>query len=106
RMSSRRRKTILPTCWTTSREACGASRRALTLLFMQPCGRHTRWAKAMTRETGMSAETTRNLIRSYLDAFNAGDHEAMLALVDEDVAHDINQGGREIGKDKLRWFLA
>ena len=29
----------------------------------------------------------------------------MLACLDEDVAHDVNQGGREIGKDKFRWFL-
>lgn len=53
----------------------------------------------------MSADATRDIIKSYLDAFNASDHEAMLALLDEDVAHDINQGDREIGLDKFRWFL-
>ena len=30
----------------------------------------------------------------------------MLALLTDDVAHDINQGGREIGKDAFRRFLA
>ena len=54
----------------------------------------------------MSRENTEHLIRAYLDAFNAGDHDAMLALLDEDVAHDINQGGREIGVEKFRWFNA
>lgn len=50
----------------------------------------------------MSAE----LIRAYYDAFNRGDREAMLALLAEDVAHDINQGRRERGKDAFRAFLA
>jgi steroid delta-isomerase-like uncharacterized protein len=30
----------------------------------------------------------------------------MLACLSEDVIHDINQGGREIGKEKFRWFNA
>ncbi|MCB1384254.1 MAG: nuclear transport factor 2 family protein, partial [Notoacmeibacter sp.] len=54
----------------------------------------------------MTADETRVLVRRYLEAFNASDHEAMLALLAEDVAHDINQGGREIGKEKFRWFNA
>lgn len=53
----------------------------------------------------MSEAETVALIRRYIDAFNAGDREAMLACLSDDVAHDINQGGREIGKDKFRWFL-
>lgn len=53
----------------------------------------------------MSEAQTRTLIRTYIDAFNAGDQEEMLSLLSEDVAHDINQGGREIGVDKFRWFL-
>ncbi len=43
-----------------------------------------------------------DLIRAYLDAFNRGDRPAMLALLAEDVAHDVNQGGREVGRDCLR----
>lgn len=54
----------------------------------------------------MPQEATEKLIRSYLDAFNASDNEAMLALLSEDVVHDINQGGREIGREKFRWFNA
>lgn len=53
----------------------------------------------------MSEADTLALIRRYIDAFNAGDRDAMLACLSDDVAHDINQGGREIGKDKFRWFL-
>lgn len=46
------------------------------------------------------------LVRQYYEAFNRGDRDAMLALLAEDVAHDINQGGRETGKDAFRRFLA
>jgi steroid delta-isomerase-like uncharacterized protein len=46
------------------------------------------------------------VIRHYYDAFNRGDREAMLSLLTDDVAHDINQGGRETGKDAFRRFLA
>ncbi len=44
-------------------------------------------------------------LERYYDAFNRGDHEAMLACLTEDVAHDINQGGRESGKAAFRAFL-
>ncbi|WP_265517135.1 ketosteroid isomerase-related protein [Nitratireductor luteus] len=53
----------------------------------------------------MSETETRDLVENYLAAFNAGDHEHMLSLLSEDVVHDINEGGREIGKEKFRWFL-
>lgn len=45
-------------------------------------------------------------INAYYAAFNRGDAEAMLALLTDDVAHDINQGGREVGKEAFRRFLA
>lgn len=45
------------------------------------------------------------LIRSYYAAFNAGDSEAMLALMTDSVAHDINQGARETGIPAFRAFL-
>lgn len=54
----------------------------------------------------MSRDDTIALIRRYLDAFNAKDSDGMLACLAEDVAHDINQGEREIGKEKFRWFNA
>ena len=54
----------------------------------------------------MSRDTTTALIRRYLEAFNAKSSEGMLDCLSDDVAHDINQGGREIGKEKFRWFNA
>ena len=46
-----------------------------------------------------------DLIRRYYAAFNAGDREAFLALLTDDVRHDINQGGIELGRDAFRIFL-
>ncbi len=45
-------------------------------------------------------------LERYYDAFNRGDHDAMLACLTDDVAHDINQGGRETGKAAFARFLA
>lgn len=45
------------------------------------------------------------LLGRYYAAFHAGDGEAMLACLTEDVAHDINQGARQIGKQAFRDFL-
>ena len=53
----------------------------------------------------MSAETLA-LVRRYYDAFNAGDWAGMLALLSDDVAHDISQGGRETGREAFARFLA
>ncbi|MBB5014862.1 ketosteroid isomerase-related protein [Rehaibacterium terrae] len=50
--------------------------------------------------------TTADLIRSYYDAFNRGDREAMLGLLADDVVHDLNQGGRETGVAAFRAFMA
>jgi steroid delta-isomerase-like uncharacterized protein len=46
------------------------------------------------------------LIRDYYAAFNAGDEAAFMALLTDDVAHDINQGEREIGKAAFSAFWA
>lgn len=54
----------------------------------------------------MSAAETRALIERYYAAFHADDAEAMLACLGEQVAHDINQSDRHVGKDKFRAFLA
>lgn len=54
----------------------------------------------------MSEADTKALISRYLDAFNASDWDAMLACLSDDVVHDINQGGREIGKEQFKWFNA
>jgi steroid delta-isomerase-like uncharacterized protein len=53
----------------------------------------------------MSQADTIALITRYIDAFNAGDRDAMLACLGDDVAHDINEGERQIGKEQFRWFL-
>lgn len=46
------------------------------------------------------------VVRRYYAAFNAGDRPAMLALLAETVAHDVNQGPRETGKPAFAAFLA
>ncbi len=50
----------------------------------------------------MTAATT---IRAYYDAFNAGDMDRFLALLTDDVAHDINQGARQTGKEAFSKFM-
>jgi steroid delta-isomerase-like uncharacterized protein len=47
-----------------------------------------------------------DLLNRYYAAFNAGDWEGMLVCLADNVAHDINQGGRQDGKDAFRAFLA
>lgn len=54
----------------------------------------------------MSAAATRKLVRTYYQAFNKGDAEAMIDCLAEDVAHHVNQGGVRIGKAKFREFCA
>lgn len=49
----------------------------------------------------MTAET----VRLYYDRFNAGDWEGMVSLLSEDVAHDLNQGGREVGRKAFLAFM-
>ena len=50
--------------------------------------------------------TAESLIRAYYAAFNAGDFAGMVALLTEDVIHDINQGGRETGRAAFTTFMA
>lgn len=45
------------------------------------------------------------LIETYYRAFNQRDYPAMLACLASDVVHDINQGGRETGRDAFAKFL-
>jgi len=49
--------------------------------------------------------THESLIRNYYEAFNAGDMHRFIALLSDDVAHDINQGAREIGRDTFVQFM-
>ncbi|MBC2771359.1 nuclear transport factor 2 family protein [Rhizobium sp. AQ_MP] len=49
--------------------------------------------------------TAADTIRAYYDAFNAGDMNRFLSLLTDDVAHDINQGARQTGKDAFAKFM-
>ncbi|GAC1629990.1 MAG: ketosteroid isomerase-related protein [Nevskia sp.] len=53
----------------------------------------------------MSAADTRTLLANYYGAFNRRDWPTFLGLLTEDVIHDVNQGGREIGKDAFGKFM-
>jgi steroid delta-isomerase-like uncharacterized protein len=59
-----------------------------------------------TTPEGRARATTAALIRDYYAAFNRGDSEGMLALLTDDVIHDVNQGERRVGKEKFRAFNA
>lgn len=50
--------------------------------------------------------TDAELVRQYYDRFNRADWDGMCGLLADDVAHDLNQGGREVGRAAFRTFLA
>jgi steroid delta-isomerase-like uncharacterized protein len=50
-------------------------------------------------------QTSKILIENYYAAFNAGDMDAFLDLLTDDVIHDINQGRREMGKEAFGRFM-
>ena len=45
-----------------------------------------------------------DVIQAYFAAFNRGDVDGMLACLDEDVAHHVNEGQVRVGKEKFRAF--
>lgn len=45
------------------------------------------------------------LLESYYTAFNREDFAGMLELLTDDVAHDINQGRRQVGREAFAKFL-
>jgi len=47
----------------------------------------------------------KSLIQNYYAAFNSGDREDLLAMLDDAVIHEINEGPVETGKDAFRGFL-
>ena len=51
-------------------------------------------------------DTARATVAAYFDAFNAGDTAAMLALLTEDVAHHVNEGGVREGRAAFAEFCA
>lgn len=48
---------------------------------------------------------SRALVEHYYRAFNAEDYSGMLAVLSDDVVHDINQGARQVGKPQFAAFL-
>lgn len=54
----------------------------------------------------MTRESTTALLRTYYAAFNQGDRETFFSLMEEDIIHDLNQGGSEIGIPAFREFMA
>lgn len=50
-------------------------------------------------------QSTLDLLQQYYAHFNTGDTDSMLALLDEEVIHDINQGGSERGVEAFREFF-
>jgi len=45
------------------------------------------------------------LVTRYYELFNRGDWDGMCALLADDVAHDLNQGERQVGRAVFRAFL-
>ena len=49
--------------------------------------------------------TDAELVTHYYDLFNRADWDGMCALLADDVAHDLNQGERQVGRPAFRAFL-
>lgn len=49
--------------------------------------------------------TPDTLLQAYYDAFERQDMDAFLALLTDDVVHDLNQGGRELGREAFARFM-
>jgi len=49
--------------------------------------------------------TATELVQAYYTALNAGDSAGLLAVLSEDVVHDINQGERQMGKRAFAAFV-
>jgi steroid delta-isomerase-like uncharacterized protein len=52
-----------------------------------------------------ATQKTLETLSQYYACFNAGDTDGMLALMSDDVIHDINQGGSEHGIEAFREFF-
>jgi steroid delta-isomerase-like uncharacterized protein len=50
-------------------------------------------------------QATTQLLQDYYAAFNRQDMDAFLGMLTEDVIHDVNQSGREIGKEAFSAFM-
>jgi steroid delta-isomerase-like uncharacterized protein len=54
----------------------------------------------------IETRTDSELVAHYYELFNRGAWDAMCALLSDDVAHDLNQGERQVGRAAFRAFLA
>lgn len=50
-------------------------------------------------------DATRTLLENYYAAFNRADWKAFLGMLTDDVIHDLNQGGREVGREVFGQFM-
>lgn len=50
--------------------------------------------------------TTLEIVQQYYHCFNRKDWAGMLALLSDDIRHEVNQGEARIGIDRYRAFLA
>lgn len=50
-------------------------------------------------------DATRTLLENYYAAFNKADWTSFLGMLTEDVIHDVNQGGREVGREAFGVFM-
>lgn len=51
-------------------------------------------------------DSARTLVAAYYAAFNQGDVDGMLACLDDQVAHHVNEGAVRIGKEAFAGFCA
>ncbi|MGE8219229.1 MAG: ketosteroid isomerase-related protein [Stenotrophomonas acidaminiphila] len=59
----------------------------------------------MSHDLSPAQQQAIDLVRGYYDAFNRGDWAGMLERLGDDVAHDLNQGARESGREAFAAFL-
>ena len=59
----------------------------------------------MSHDVSPARQQAIDLVSGYYDAFNRGDWAGMLERLDDDVAHDLNQGARESGREAFAAFL-
>jgi steroid delta-isomerase-like uncharacterized protein len=50
-------------------------------------------------------QQTTELIKTYYDRFNTQDVEGFLALLTDNVIHEVSQGETQVGKEAFRTFL-
>jgi len=63
--------------------------------------------KQDTRQLDLKMQiATQSLLEAYYTSFNAGNWNDFLTMLTDDVIHDINQSGREQGRDAFAAFMS